>query len=277
MKFTVEHRRKISEALSGKETWLGRLKNSDYPKFLEHQQKAGKKGAESCRKSKRGCFFNKELQSKAGKIAHQKHDYGIIFRNMIKQWKERDPEGYTNHQKYAGQRALELHPDLHYNFGNNYGAMGGRASAQNPDNIKRRIETLDKFRKTPQFTLVVMRNLERYRRNKRQYFRDVYFSSVGELEVAKQILKHGLEEELVKRKNCHIIIPTNNNHFREFDFFIRNRLFVEYHPYDPAKLSIGDYYRERRKILNENGFADKDLVVLKHINEFSQKVVAYFK
>lgn len=277
MKFTVEHRRKISEARRGKETWLGRLKNFDYPKFLEHQRKAGKKGAESCRKNRRGSFFDKELQSKLGKVAQQKHDYGIIFRNTIKQWKERDPEGYTNHQKCAGRRALELHPDLHYHFGDNYGSMGGRASAQNPENIKKRTEILAKFRKTPQFTLVVMRNLERYRRNKRQYFRGVYFSSVGELEIAKQILKYGLEDELVKKKSCHIIIPTNNNHFREFDFLIRNKLFVEYHPYDPAGLTIEDYYQERRKILNENGFADRDLVVLKHINEFPQKVVAYFK
>ncbi len=272
---TDEWKKNMSISKKGKETWIGRLKRENYDKFLEHQKKAGKKGVEACRKKKVNCFFDKKLQSKGGRIAHQKHDYGIIFRKAIDDWKKRDYKGYIEHQRKASKKSLELHPELHYNFGNNWGSLGGKISAKNPENIKRKTEILLKYIKSPKFKVDIIKHLENIRKNKRHYFNGIYFSSKEELKVAKKILEYELETKLIKGKNCHIIIKTNNS-FREIDFFIQNKIFIEYHSYDLQGLSDEEYYNKRRKILDDNGFSDKQLIVLKSIDDFEKQIVRCF-
>jgi hypothetical protein len=70
-------------------------------------------------------------------------------------------------------------------------------------------------------------------------------------------------------KNCHIQIGG-----KEIDFKINKELitekddvFIEFHPFDLKGKSLTEYYIERRKILDKNGFKKNKLFVLKNFNE----------
>lgn len=92
-------------------------------------------------------------------------------------------------------------------------------------------------------------------RNKYGYsFKGIKYSSNMEREIAICIyyqfekIKEGKNYQ-IKIGNCHI------------DFFI-NDIFIEFHPYN-ALYDRDNYYLQRRKLLNENGYKDYPLLVIK--------------
>ena len=87
---------------------------------------------------------------------------------------------------------------------------------------------------------------------------NVNFDSLQEREAAKLLLKRPQPG-----KNYQIEVGS-----KSFDFLIGD-IFIEYHPFDFTRTVI-EYYDERRKSLDENGFEDYKLVVLKSIRETEQ-------
>jgi len=67
--------------------------------------------------------------------------------------------------------------------------------------------------------------------------------------------------KLKERKNVHFLVG-----FKEIDFFIHD-CFIEHHPYNPLydkkDIKLKGYYKKRRKALNENGYKDFPLIIIK--------------
>ena len=92
------------------------------------------------------------------------------------------------------------------------------------------------------------------RENKPYYFHKVPFDSNSEKEMGMN-LSYQFKIKLKEGVNCHIRIGG-----KEFDFLIGN-CFIEFHPWD-RKYSIKEYYKERRKILDKNGYKNFNLIVI---------------
>ena len=62
----------------------------------------------------------------------------------------------------------------------------------------------------------------------------------------------------------------------QFDFFINNLVFVEFHPpqnYDGKKIeTVKSYYQGRRKILDENGYKNYPLIVIDRLQNLEHKI-----
>ncbi len=93
------------------------------------------------------------------------------------------------------------------------------------------------------------------REKKRIKFNGIYFDSYAECEIGMNI--HYQIEKLKEGKNYQIKVG-----FKLIDFFI-NSCFIEYHPWDFAGRTHKEYYKERRKILNDNGYKNYPLMVIK--------------
>ncbi|MBD3354573.1 hypothetical protein GF361_01150 [Candidatus Woesearchaeota archaeon] len=71
-----------------------------------------------------------------------------------------------------------------------------------------------------------------------------------------------------------------NVHFKigrcHIDFFIQNKIFVEFHP--PMKFgrskgeTVKSYYEEKRKILNENGYKYYPVIVIDRLRNIERKI-----
>lgn len=69
----------------------------------------------------------------------------------------------------------------------------------------------------------------------------------------------------IKGVNCHVRVNGG-----EIDFRPKEDLFVEYHPYDWNGLTHDQYYEQRRKLLDENGFQNCELIVAKSLKEVGE-------
>ena len=87
-------------------------------------------------------------------------------------------------------------------------------------------------------------------------WKKVGFLSKQELECAKILL-----DKLIKGVNCHVRVGN-----KIIDFKINN-VFIEFHPWDFNKLTDEQYCSQRRKVLDENGFKDNQLIILKSLEE----------
>ncbi len=228
-----------------------------------------------------------ELYSKAGKIAQKRHPwighmlgkkYGSIagkkrmkqlkesgkakeyFSMMAKKLHERDPEHsrrnmkktheimkkngtFYSHQKKATSECMKKHPKQLM-------AMSKRVHELYPD--------------------LVYRSRRKQRENMPYWYKGCKFDSNQEREVCKILVGHDLIDVPVEGKNVQFRIQNY-----EIDFFLNEKLFLEFHP--PIKL--GDkieteesYFKKRRTILDENGFADYPLIVIPHINKAEDMV-----
>ena len=103
--------------------------------------------------------------------------------------------------------------------------------------------------------------LESRRRSCPYRFMSCLFDSGDEMRLCKRFVESNLMAKPVEGINVHFRI--NRHHV---DFFIKNRLFVEYHPpmmYGRKKgETVEGYYKEKRKILDDNGFKDYPLMVI---------------
>lgn len=100
---------------------------------------------------------------------------------------------------------------------------------------------------------------EKARRENRPYtFGGVHFSNESEKLCCINLVKiYGFipEEEV----NCQVKVGS-----KRFDWKIEYiKTFFEYHPWDKTRRTPEEYYRARRKVLDENGYKDYRLVVIK--------------
>jgi hypothetical protein len=98
---------------------------------------------------------------------------------------------------------------------------------------------------------------KKLRKTKNIIWRGVHFDSWKEVEIAMSIFfQFGIK--LKEGKNCHIQIGS-----REYDFFVYET-FLEYHPILPFyKESKEDYIINRRNNLNEQGYKNNPLLIIK--------------
>ncbi len=95
------------------------------------------------------------------------------------------------------------------------------------------------------------------RDKKRIKFKNMYYSSYGECEIAMCI--HYQLEKLIERENYQVAVSSIT-----IDFFIKKyKCFIDYHPHiNFYKKSTTEYYDWRRNILDNNGYKNYNLVVI---------------
>ncbi|MBU2476494.1 hypothetical protein KKG83_03415 [Candidatus Micrarchaeota archaeon] len=218
------------------------------------------------------------LYSKAGKIAQRKYpslghelgkNYGSLcgkkrmkqlrksgtikeyFSNMAKKLQQKDPEHSRRNMKKAHEkmkregtflktcqkgamRCKELYP-------NHFSKMGKRAHEMYPD--------------LPHISRLARRNNSPY------FFMGCGFDSNQEKKVCRMLKESNLIDKPVEGENVHFKINR-----RDIDFFIQNKIFLEFHP--PLKYGRNkgetkeEYYLKRREILDKNGYENFSLVVI---------------
>jgi len=110
-------------------------------------------------------------------------------------------------------------------------------------------------------------SLASQRQNSPYYLDNVPFDSNEERQ-AMLIISERFNITPIEGVNCHVRVNGG-----EVDFRPTENLFIEYHPWD-RKLSEGQYYENRRKLLDENGFRDCRLIVAKSLEEVKGLVMA---
>lgn len=201
-----------------------------------------------CKKHKLG-FWSFEVQSKGGnkggKIAAEvNRKNGTAFF---------DPKIQSMGGKIGGKKGGLKTVRSHRN---NKTGMWSRK------NILKRIK-IQRKRKTGFWSLEIqkkggLKSVESNRLNKPYKWKGVNFMSKQEMEAAKIILN-----KPIVGVNCHIKI----NDRSVIDFYpnwkdkLFNGKFVEYHPWDRTR-TPKQYYKERRKILDNNGYKNKELMIL---------------
>jgi hypothetical protein len=111
-------------------------------------------------------------------------------------------------------------------------------------------------------------SIKSIRKNKPYWFNGVPFDSKMERECAIKLLKMGFLKHLIEGVTCHKTVGS-----KEFDFFnkiFNKEIFIEYHPYD-RKFSLQEYYKNRKKILNENGYENSLFFVIASLKEYHLK------
>ncbi len=226
------------------------------------------------------------LYSKAGKIAQQKHPWigyelgkkyakimgkrrmeqlrkqGKIseyFSKMSKKQKEMYPKQsrkamkkahetmkkngtFYKHQREAAFKCMEKHP-------NQFKEMSKKAHELYP---------------------LALLALESRRRNYPYEFMNCFFDSNEERKLCKIFVEMKLMEKPVECKNIHFRIKRCH-----IDFFLKNKVFVEYHP--PRKFgrkieTLKSYYDERRKLLDENGYKNYPLIIFDRLRNTENKL-----
>lgn len=123
------------------------------------------------------------------------------------------------------------------------------------------IETRKKLRKISNNSKAIQRALKNGYGNN-CYYKGEFFPSLSE-------------------KDCYIRLMDKrykiiHNFLHRFDFLVilpnKEKVVVEFHPYD-FKLTNLQYYWKRRKLLNEYGYKDLKLVVIKDLKEIETKVI----
>ena len=224
------------------------------------------------------------LYSDAGKIAQQKHPwigynlgkkYGSMqgklnverlkgnseyFSMMAKKLQEQNPEHsrlnmrkahetmkikgtFNKHQKEAALKCLEKHPE----------------------------QLKDMSRKAHELYPLALLALESRRKNYPYEFMGCFFDSDSERKLCEILINRGLMDKPEEGKNVHFQI--NRCHV---DFFIKNKIFVEFHPplqYGRKKgETLKTYHQEKRKILDENGYKDYPLIVIDRLGNIEPKI-----
>ena len=82
----------------------------------------------------------------------------------------------------------------------------------------------------------------------------------------------------LQEKDCYIKLrklgfKVKHNFENRFDFLINDKIVLEYHPFDIKRLTDNLYYIQRRKILDEYGYKDLKLIVIKDLKEIENKLI----
>jgi len=94
------------------------------------------------------------------------------------------------------------------------------------------------------------------------YYHHKFFPSLSERDCYIYLIKLGYKviHNFLGRFDFLVILPNNK------------RVVVEYHPYDLKGLTNNQYYNQRRKLLNEYGYKNLKLVVIKDLREIETKL-----
>jgi len=227
-----------------------------------------------------------DLYSLAGKIAQQKHPWighelgkkysAMIGRNRVNKLRE---EGrLSEHMSIIAKKLQQINPEhSRKNMKKAHETMMNKGtfnSHQKEAALACRIKhpkQLKEMSKTAhsKYPLALLA-LDSRRKNYPYLYNECYFDSEEERIVCQRFVESGLLEKPIENVNVHIRI--NRKHI---DFFIQNKIFVEYHPtrtYGRNVETAEDYFKERRKILDDNGYNNYPLIIIKNMRETNSKI-----
>jgi hypothetical protein len=114
------------------------------------------------------------------------------------------------------------------------------------------------------------RSRRKQRENSPYWHNGCRFDSNQERDVCKLLIGHALIDVPIEGKNVQFRIQNY-----EIDFFLKGKVFVEFHP----PINLGNkaeteesYFKERRRILDENGFKKYPLVLIPHIKKAEELI-----
>jgi hypothetical protein len=223
------------------------------------------------------------LYSLAGKIAQQKHPeigsnlgrkYGIIqgkinakklkgnskyFSEMAKRLQQVNPNHSKLNMKKAHKTMIE-----NGTFFQHQKMAAIKCKEINPNQLK------EMSKKAHELYPLGLLALQSHRKNFPYEFEGCLFDSNSERNLCKKLVEVGLINAPIENKNVHFKIKKCH-----IDFFIQNKLFLEYHP--PRRFgkkieTTRSYYLERRKLLDENGFKDYPLKVIFDLRNLDKKI-----
>jgi len=223
------------------------------------------------------------LYSKAGKIAQQKHPW--IGKKLGKKYGpiqgKMNAERLKENSEYFSRMAKKLHKINPNHSKNNirkahrtmrklgkfyehqrFAAL--KCIEKNPNQLK------EMSKKAHNMYPLALLALESRRKNYPYEFMSCLFDSEDERRLCKKLVEKGLIKKPIEKINIHFRI--RNFHI---DFFIQNKLFIEYHP--PRKFgrvieTEESYYLERRRLLDENGFKNIPLIVIYELRSIDKKL-----
>lgn len=225
-----------------------------------------------------------DLYSKAGKIAQQKHPwigkelgkkYGPIqgkinverlkgnsayFSMMAKKLQELNPKHSSINMKKAHQIMK-----LKGTFNEHQKEAALKCLEKHPNQLK------DMSKKAHELYPLALLALESRRKNYPYEFMGCFFDSDSERRLCEIFVKYGLMDKPEENKNVHVKI--NRHHV---DFFIKNKVFVEFHP--PLQYgrkrgeTLKSYYEEKRKILDKSGCKNYPLIVIDRLRDIEPKI-----
>ena len=161
-------------------------------------------------------------------------------------------------QSMGGKIAHQKHPDLASRMGKLGGSKGGKKAAITNKKNGTSIYGITKEQRIKNGKIGGSRSMEKLRENSPYIWQNVNFMSKAEMKVAQIILNKPILDI-----NCHIKVNGGIIDFypQKEDKKFQGK-FVEYHPRDWNGLTPEEYYNKRRKLLDENGFKDKELIVI---------------
>jgi len=253
-KRTMEERRK-----NGTFTKHQRIAGKSHPK--EHFIKIGEKGGKISVKNRRkngtlisGCSKAGKI---GGKITHKR--YPNLAREIgIKNIKKLKKAGKFKKWYIKGiKKAHEMYPEM-------YRELCRKNGKKNIEKLKKEGRFLKISHKGGKNCHKIHPNLalswiKKRRENSPHLFMGCKFDSNEEKEFCKLLVKNDIIKKPNEGINCHIKIGRN-----DIDFFIKNKLFIEYHPlisYRNKKETLNSYYKNRKKILEKNGYFHPLIVV----------------
>lgn len=271
----------------GEVPWNKNLKGKEYKEHFKKESKCHG----GCNKKLSYWGYCKECvekrkhtgyYSRIGKEAHIKHpnlarnNWDITLKKypgLVKEWGRKG--GNRNYEKHPdfgslyAKRCNELYPDL----AKYRGKLGWAATLTKYPDHQKKIAVLGGMASTKKYGgwawVDSSENLKKMREKKPYYYKNVPHDSNAEKNVSK--IFHDIGMPLVIGETVHVRIGNKEIDWRvkgldEFD--IKDGTFVEYHPcpqYHDER-TYDEYYEQRRKVLDDNGYGD-DLIVFTSINE----------
>ena len=216
--------------------------------------------------------------------------YSCAAKGRVELWKLYDLENYrirqSNAGKVGGVTASEVHRKNGTNFFNKeyeyqqalkagLKAKTDKLGYCNPD-VQKKANEIQRIKKTGFFNSELQRQLGKkgglktiqiLRKNSKYLWDGVKFMSNMEVQCAKKILKRPIDGI-----NCNIIIGTKTIDFypQSYDKKFQGKL-AEFHPWDKDGRTFEQYYSDRRKILDENGYKDVELIVIKSLTDIKNE------
>lgn len=208
---------------------------------LELQKELGKRGIETNRKNKTG-FFDIKVRKRILKN-HKKNKTGMFADNFSKLGNDAQKKLKT------GFYNVKLQGEL-----GKRGAIATHIICRKNKTgfFNKKLQSIN-GKKGGSKTAKILREKKGY------IFKNVKFDSKSEMEIAMNI-HYQFKIILKENKNYQIRVGA-----KTCDFFIKNT-FIEYHPiltfFHPNETNES-YYQDRRKNLNENGYKNYPLIILK--------------
>ncbi|MBU2639697.1 MAG: hypothetical protein KKG75_03250 [Nanoarchaeota archaeon] len=225
--------------------------------FSEMGKIGGKISAENRRKNGTlisGCSKAGKI---GGKVTHERHPNlaSEIGKRNIKRLKKTGK--FKEWQMKGVKKMHELHPEL----AKEMGKRNGKKAIEKMKKEGRFLKISSKGGKNCHkiYPDLALSWIKKRRENSPYTFMDCKFDSKEEKEFCKLLVENKIIKKPIEGINCHIKVGRN-----DIDFFIKNKIFIEYHPpisYENKKETLRGYYKNRKKILEKNGYTNQLIVV----------------